>query len=100
MCGKQKKYAPMLKLRNIHLFILCALLTLAGCTTPDHDSEATALGDALLDLAINNRGKALQRVDSAAEAGVFTAVQANTLKAIIYENAGRRRRGVHAEELC
>ena len=66
----------MLKLRNIHLFILCALLTLVGCTTPDHDSEATALGDALLDLAINNRGKALQRVDSAAEAGVFTAVQA------------------------
>ena len=98
MCGKQKKYAPMLKLRNIHLFILCALLTLAGCTTPDHDSEATALGDALLDLAMNDRGKALQRVDSAAEAGVFTAVQANTLKAIIYENAGRRRMAVYYAE--
>lgn len=49
------------------------------------------MSDELTDLGFENQELALARVDSAEQAGVFTAVQANTVKAMIYENADRLR---------
>ena len=40
---------------------------------------------------MDDMDKALERVDSAEEAGVFTPVWANTVRAIIYENASLRQ---------
>lgn len=71
--------------------MLCNVLALTiGCTKPDHSNEAEALSDELVGAAISNMDKALKRVDSAEQAGLFTAIRANTIKAIIYENAERR----------
>ena len=58
-----------------------------GCTKPDRSGEAEKLIDELTELGVENQKLALARVDSAEEAGVFTLVQANTVKAVIYENA-------------
>ena len=49
------------------------------------------LSDELTDLGFENQELALERVDSAEKVGVFTAVQANTVKAVFYENADRLR---------
>ena len=73
--------------QNIHLIILCVVLILtAGCTKPDRSEEVTALSIEQEDLAISDINKALERVDSAEKAGVFTAVRANNVKACIYVN--------------
>ena len=73
--------------QNIHLIILCVVLILtAGCTKPDRSEEVTALSIELEDLAISDIDKALERVDSAEKASVFTAVRANNVKACIYVN--------------
>ena len=58
-----------------------------GCKKPDRSGEAEKLIDELTELGVENQKLALARVDSAEEAGVFTLVQANTVKAVIYENA-------------
>ena len=72
--------------QNIHLIILCVVLILtASCTKPDRSEEVTTLSIELEDLAISDIDKALERVDSAEKAGVFTAVRANNVKACIYE---------------
>lgn len=84
--------------RNIIVLLLCAVLTITGCTKPDRSEEATALSDELQDLAISDMDKALARVDSAEEAGVFTAMRANTVKACIYENADRRQLAAYYAE--
>ena len=78
--------------------LLFALLTFAACTRADRSNEATALSDELQDLAISDMDKALVKVDSAEEAGVFMAVQANTVRASIYENADRRRMAAYYAE--
>ena len=69
--------------------ILFAVLAFAACTKPDRSEEAMELSDELTDLGFENQELALARVDSAEQAGVFTAVQANTVKAMIYENVDR-----------
>ena len=67
--------------------VLFALLTCMSCAKPDRNDEAEALSDEIVDEAFADIGHALERVDSAEQAGVFTAVRANTVKAMIYENA-------------
>lgn len=84
--------------RNIIVLLLLAVLAITGCTKPDRSEEATALSDELQDLAISDMDKALARVDSAEQAGVFTAMRANTVKACIYENADRRRMAAYYAE--
>ena len=49
------------------------------------------LKNELLEVGMDNMDKALERVDSAEKAGVFTPVWANTVRAIIYENASLRQ---------
>ena len=46
----------------------------------------------------DNLEHALERADSAEEAGVFTAVRANTVKAIVYVNADSRRMAAYYAE--
>ena len=66
---------------------IAGLALMPGCTKPDRSGEAEKLIDKLTELGVENQKLALARVDSAEEAGVFTLVQANTVKAMIYENA-------------
>ena len=80
-------------MRHSLCFILfCAVLALtAACTKPDRSEEADRLCEELMEMGVENPEGAVERVDSAQQAGVFTAVCANSVKALIYENAGRRR---------
>jgi len=78
-----------------------------NCSRPDRSEEALALSDELQNLAFSDMDTALERVDSAQRAGVFTAVKANTVKACIYENADLRQmaayyaeKAIAAEEGC
>lgn len=84
--------------KNIIVISLCTVLVFAACTKPDRSNEATALSNELQDSAVSDMDKALERVDSAEEAGVFTTAHANTVKACIYENADRRRMATYYAE--
>ena len=70
---------------------LCAVLAFAGCTNQDCSKEAMELSEEIVNGGVTNIEYASERVDSAEQAGLFTAVRANTIKAIIYANADRRR---------
>ena len=84
--------------RNILVILLLTVLVITACTKVDRSSEATELSEQIQDSAINDLNKALERVDSAEESGVFTAVRGNTVKATIYQNAGRRRMAAYYAE--
>ena len=83
----------------IILTTVVAVLTLTvGCTKPDRSDEAVALSKEIVNHGLSDVGHSVERVDSAEQAGLFTAVRANTIKAIIYENAGRRRLAAYYAE--
>ena len=83
----------------IILTTVVAVLTLTvGCTKPDRSDEAVALSKEIVSDGLSDVGHSVERVDSAEQAGLFTAVRANTIKAIIYENAGRRRLAAYYAE--
>ena len=69
-----------------------------GCSKPDRDDEAVALSTKIVSEGLSDANYALERVDSAEQVGVFTAVRANTIKAIIYTNADRRRMAAYYAE--
>ena len=81
---------------SLILFTVLALMT--ACSKPDRNDEAVALSEEIVNEGSTNIEYALVRVDSAEEAGVFSAVRANTLKAIIYENASRWRLAAYYAE--
>ena len=67
--------------QRIYLILLCAVLALTvGCTKPDRSEEAAQLKNELHDLLYKNPEQALVRVDSAEQAGVFSAAMANLLR--------------------
>ena len=78
--------------------MLCAVLTLAGCTKYDRSEEAKALSEEIINKGSTNVEQALERVDSAEQVGLFTAVRANTVKAMISFNADRRRMAAYYAE--
>ena len=82
--------------QTIHLFIIILFTVLAftACTKSNCGNEAMALSEEIVNGGITN----IERVDSAEQAGVFTAVRANTIKAIIYANADQRRMAVYYAE--
>ena len=80
------------------ILLLCAAVAFVSCAKRDRSGEAMALVDELVDMAISDLDKALERVDSAEQAGLFTAAHANTVKAIIYENTDRRRMAAYYAE--
>ena len=81
---------------SLILFTVLALMT--ACSKPDRNDESVALSKEIVNEGSTNIEYALVRVDSAEEAGVFSAVRANTLKAIIYANADRRRLAAYYAE--
>ena len=78
--------------------MLVLMTDCTGCTNHDCGKEAIALSEEIVNEGSTDIEYALVRVDSAEEAGVFSAVRANTLKAIIYENADRRRLAAYYAE--
>ncbi len=80
-------------MKKTHLAISLLFLNVAvfclftGCTKSDRSDEAVALSEEIIDEGFSDIGYAMQRVDSAQQAGLFTAVRANTVKAMMHENA-------------
>ena len=85
LCTRNRQNEQMKQV--LYLLIYIGLALMMGCSKPDRSGEAEKLIDELTELGFENLELALARVDSADEAGVFTVVQANTVKAMIYENA-------------
>ena len=65
------------------------LVVFTGCTKPDRNDEAVALTEEIVDEGFSDIEHAMQRVDSAQQAGLFTAVRASTVKAMLHENADK-----------
>jgi len=84
---------------TIELLLLAVLAVTMGCTKHERNEELAArLADEIVNEGATNIEYALARVDSAEEAGVFTAVHSNTVKACIYMNADRRRMAAYYAE--
>ena len=83
---------------NIVSLILFTVLVFAACTKPDRDEEAASLSKEIVNDGLSDVGHSVERVDSAEQAGLFTEVRANTIKAIIYANADRRRLAAYYAE--
>ena len=80
----------------IVFFAVVALMT--GCSKPDRNDEAATLSKEIVNDGLSDVEHSVERVDSAEQAGLFTAIRANTIKAIIYENADRRRLAAYYAE--
>lgn len=88
----------MRKSINSIVKMLCAVLAFVGCTNQDCSNEAIALSKEIDNEGSTNVEHSLERVDSAEQAGLFTAVYANTVRACIYTNADRRRMAAYYAE--
>jgi len=81
----------------------CIVLTIAAClgcgdgTTCD-EKLASSLSDDIINEGASNVNHSLLRVDSAEEAGVFTAAYANITKARIFANADQRSMAAYFAE--
>ena len=81
------------------LYVVLSIAACVGCNGGTGNEElAVRLVDDIVDEGATNLEHALERVDSAEQAGVFTAVRSNTVKACIYENADRRRMAAYYAE--
>ena len=78
--------------------MLFSVLAFTACTNPDHNDEAVALSREIVNNGLSDVEHSVERVDSAEQAGLFTAIRANITKAIIYENADRRRLAAYYAE--
>ena len=81
---------------SLILFTVLALMT--ACSKPDRNDEAVALSKEIVNGGLSDVEHSVERVDSAEQAGLLTAVRANTIKAIIYANADRRRLAAYYAE--
>ena len=81
---------------SLILFTVLALMT--ACSKPDRNDEAVALSKKIVNDGLSDVKHSVERVDSAEQSGLFTAVRANTIKAIIYANADRRRLAAYYAE--
>ena len=88
----------MREIINIVSLFFFTVLVFAACTKPDRDDEAVALSKEIVNGGLSDVDYSVERVDSAEQAGLFTAVRANTIKAIIYSNADRRRLAAYYAE--
>ena len=88
--------------KDRYIVILTTIVTVlaltVGCTKPDRNDEAAALSKEIVNNGLSDVEHSMERVDSAEQAGLFTAVRANITKAIIYENADRRRLAAYYAE--
>ena len=88
----------MRETKNILVMMLCIVLAFAGCTKHDRSEEAIALSEEIVSKGVTNIEHVSERIDSAEQAGVFTAVRANTIKAIVYANADQQRLATYYAE--
>ena len=88
--------------KSRYIIILATIVTVLtltmGCTKSDRNDEAAALSKEIVNNGLSDVEHSVARVDSAEQTGLFTAVRANTTKAIIYENADRRRLAAYYAE--
>ena len=85
--------------QTIHLIIIIfCVLAFAACTKPDRDDEAVVLSKEIVNEGLSDVEHSVARVDSAEQAGLFTVLRANTIKAILYKNADRRRMATYYAE--
>lgn len=80
--------------RNIIVLLLLAVLAIAGCTKHNRSEEAKQLKNELHEMLYKNPEQALARVDSAEQAGVFSAAMANLTRTNIYGSMGQTRLAV------
>ena len=80
--------------RNMIVILLFTVLVFAGCTKPDHNKEAKQLKNELQEMLYKNPEQALARVDSAEQAGVFSAATANLIRTNLYGSMGQTRLAV------
>ena len=77
-------------MKNIFTISMALLLVVfTGCTKHDRSEETVALSDEIVEEGFSDIEHAMQRVDSAQQAGLFTAVRANTVKAMMHENVDK-----------
>ena len=95
-------YSMTLMRKSRYIIILTTFVTvlalMTACTKPDRDEEVASLSKEIVNDGLSDVGHSVERVDSAEQAGLFTAVRANTIKAIIYANADRRRLAAYYAE--
>ena len=95
-------YSMTLMRKSRYITILTTFVTvlalMTACTKPDRDEEAASLSKEIVNDGLSDIGHSVERVDSAEQAGLFTEVRANTIKAIIYANADRRRLAAYYAE--
>ena len=89
--------------RTFFVLLFYAVLTVAACvgcggSSTGNEELAARLADEIVDEGFSSVERALQRVDSAEQAGVFTAAHASTTKARIYANADQRRMAAYYAE--
>ena len=77
--------------RYIVSLILFAVLAFAACTKPDRSEEAKKLKLELQEMLYKNPEQALARVDSAEQAGLFSAATANLIRVNLYGSMGQMR---------
>lgn len=77
--------------QTIYLITIFAVLALAACTKADRSKEADRVTEEVKELLFKNPEQALARVDSAEQAGVFSASDANLVRVNIYWNIGQKR---------
>ncbi len=83
---------------NIISLLLFIVLVLVACKKLDRDDKSVALSKVIVNGGLSDVEHSVERVDSAEQAGLFTAVRANAIKAIIYANADRRRLSAYYAE--
>ena len=81
-----------------YLILFCAVLVGAACTNRDRSDEAQKLSSEIIKEGLSDIGHSVERVDSAEQAGLFTALRANTVRACIYTNVDRRRMAAYYAE--
>ena len=84
--------------QKIHLIILCAVLAFAACTKPNRSEEANKLRYELRDMMYKTPEKALARIDSAEQVGLFSAATANVIRANVYGQMGQTRLAIYYGE--
>ena len=80
------------------LSIICGLLVISACTKPDYSEENIKLRYELRELMLKTPEQALERLDSAERAGVFTTSEANVIRVNVYKNLGQRRLAIYYGE--
>ena len=83
---------------SLLLLNVAVLGLFTGCTKYDRSDEAVALSEEIVEEGFSDIEHAMQRVDSAQQAGLFTAVRANTVKAMLHENVDKLQLAAYYSE--